>query len=607
MCGIAGILRFDGAPIDRALIERMNLNGAHRGPDGDGLFLAPGVALGHRRLAILDLSPRGQQPMAWADGRYQIVFNGEIYNFIEIRAELEARGVRFSTGTDTEVILAAYQAWGEACLDRFNGMWAFAIFDALEQKLFLARDRFGVKPIHYVEGPGTFAFASEIKQLLPCLDGVQANQAAVLEWMLTTFENHREQTLFEGVMSMPGSHCMHIDLRSGRREMRRWYGLRKDPSIAGWNEPRAEAELRGLLEDSIRLRLRSDVQVGTCLSGGLDSSVISTIASSMYRRNSGGRFLGIHARATESAIDESRWARTVAECADIDLRLVAPSRDDFLSTLDDVVRTQEEPFSSASMFMGWHVFREARARNCPVMLNGQGGDEVFLGYERYFSAITHGAPVWRTVLAAWEESRKSRLGFWDALLYKLYFRFPAMRISRLRSRSYLLPDAQSRADLAFVVTSAQALRDVSDMQRLEIESLQLPHLLRYEDRNSMRHGIETRLPFLDFRLVEAGFSMRANLKIRNGWTKWVLRRAVSDLLPGPVVWRTNKFGFEAPMKTWMDDCRDRVLSAVADSPIISATCNRNALLRDWDRVELWQRWKYFCLASWERVFGVRWT
>ena len=607
MCGISGILRFDGSDINRSLIQRMNDLAAHRGPDGDGLFLAPGIALGHRRLAILDLNPRGRQPMAWGNGRYQIVFNGEVYNYLEIRRELEALGLHFATGTDTEVILAAYATWGESCLDRFNGMWAFAILDTQDRSVFLARDRFGVKPLYYTEFEGRFAFASEIKQLLPLLPAIRANQAMVLEWMLTSFEDHREETLFEGVRSMPGSHCMRINLRTGTRTMRRWYALRRDPAIAAWTETQAIERTRVLLEDAVRLRLRSDVQVGTCLSGGLDSSATSVIASGMYREQTGRRFMGIHARASEASIDESRWARMVADDADMDLAIVTPSTADFLGTLDDVVRTQEEPFGSASMFMGWHVFREARARNCPVMLNGQGGDEVLLGYERYFSAATRQLPLWRAVLAAWEESRHSRLSFWNALRYKFYFLSPSVRVKRLKARSFMRPEMQERADVSFVARSAQAFNDVFELQKMEIETVQLPHLLRYEDRNSMRHGIETRLPFLDYRLVEAGLSMPTHLKMRRGWTKYVLRKAVADILPESIVWRRDKIGFEAPMQTWLSEARAQILADVSDSRILAQTCDREALIRDWDRLHPWRRWSYFNLATWERVFGVRWS
>lgn len=607
MCGICGIIRFDLGVVDRDSIGRMNDIAAHRGPDGEGVFLAPGLGLGHRRLAILDLNPRGRQPMSWDGGRFQIVFNGEVYNYLEIRAELESLGKTFSTGTDTEVILAAYATWGEACLNRFNGMWAFAIFDSEKQTVFLARDRFGVKPLYYTETAEGMSFASEIKQLLPQLPRIRADHDIVLEWLLTGFEDHRSQTPFAGVLSLPASHSMHVDLRSGERRLKRWYQLRQDRSIADLGESQSIDYLRSLLTDAVKLRLRSDVQVGTCLSGGLDSSVTSVLASRLYRQHTGRRFLGIHARATEANIDESRWARMIADSANIDLVVVTPSTQDFLDTIDDVMWTQEEPFGSASMFMGWHVFRAARQHGCPVMLNGQGGDEVLLGYERYFSAASRELPFWRAALDAWYESRRSRLTFWDALRYKIYFLSPTVRIARLKSRSYLRSSMQERADVAFVKRSAEAFNKISELQRFEIETVQLPHLLRYEDRNSMRHGIETRLPFLDYRVVEAGLSMPTNLKLRAGWTKWVLRRATSEFLPPSVVWRTDKVGFEAPMQTWLADARSTAMSAVADSRIISETCDRDALLKEWDGIESWQRWRYFCLASWERVFGVQWS
>ncbi len=209
-------------------------------------------------------------------------------------------------------------------------------------------------------------------------------------------------------------------------------------------------------------------------------------------------------------------------------------------------------------------------------------------------------------MAAWHESRRSRLSFWSALRYKIYFLSPKVRVARLRSRSYLRADLRDTADISFVERSAKAFSDMFALQKMEIETVQLPHLLRYEDRNSMRHGIETRLPFLDYRIVEAGLSMDPSLKLRDGWTKYVLRKAVSDILPESIVWRRDKVGFEAPMETWLNEARAKTLSDVSDSRILAETCERTALLRDWDSLDPLRRWAYFNLASWERVFGVRW-
>ena len=347
MCGICGIIDKFGGLATEQRIRSMNDLAAHRGPDGEGIRIRPGIALGHRRLAILDLNPRGAQPMCW-NGRYWIVYNGEVYNYREIRSELEGLGHQFQTTTDTEVILAAYSEWGPACLSRFNGMWAFAIHDELEQTVFLARDRFGVKPLYLVETEREIGFASEIRQLLPMLPKVRANKAIVTEWLLTSFEGHRSETMFDGVKNLPAGHWMKICIHEGARETRCWYTLKANDSYSGLPITEGAARFRELFTDAINLRMRSDVRVGTCLSGGLDSSAASTIASAMYRAETGAQFIGVHARSSEVRIDESAFAKLVAAHADIDMTIVTPSTEDFRQTIDAVVRTQEEPFGLCS-------------------------------------------------------------------------------------------------------------------------------------------------------------------------------------------------------------------------------------------------------------------
>jgi len=604
MCGICGIVDKRGGVVPEEQLRAMNALAAHRGPDGDGFRIVPGVAFAHRRLAILDLNPRGAQPMCWK-GRWWIVYNGEVYNYKEIRAELEALGHEFHTTTDTEVILAAYEQWGEDCLRRFNGMWALAIHDTQERTVFFARDRFGVKPLYFVETSERFAFASEIKQLLPLLPKVRANQAILLEWLLTSFENHRPETMFEGVTSLPGGHWTRIDLRDGTRVGGRFYQLKVDPTWSGLGIDESVERFRDLFTSAVRLRLRSDVRVGTCLSGGLDSSATSVIASGMYRQETGTRFLGVHARGSEARIDESAYADRVARHADIDLTTVLPSTEDFLRTLDEVVYTQEEPFATPSMFMGWHVFQEARRRGCPVMLNGQGGDEVLLGYERYFAAYAHGLSPWRWLREAMQQARNSRLTLAEVLQYRFYFTRPKVRIRRLMDRTFLRPEFSGRASLEFVYRNAKAFGSIADLQFYEIKH-SLPHLLRYEDRNSMRHSIETRLPFLDYRVVEAGLSMRPECKIHEGWTKFVLRRAMKGTLPDDIAWRRNKIGFEAPDRTWLGAAQGRIREEVAGSRILTAITDHRRLLDELPSKSLTQQWIYFNLALWERVYGVSW-
>ena len=605
MCGIAGLIDKRGSQVDPAAIRRMTDAVAHRGPDADGYYFGRSFAFGHRRLSILDLSTHGLQPMAYRD-RYQLIYNGEIYNYIEIRSDLEKLGHAFGSGTDSEVILAAYAEWGSACCKRFNGMWAFAIFDSLRETIFLARDRFGVKPLYYVSTPDLFAFGSEIKQLLPLQGTVRANRSVVVKALLTSIDGDDEQTYFDGVMSFPQAHHGTYDLRTNELAIERYYELAASGAHAGLSREEAVAEFRRLFTDSVRIRLRSDVRVGTCLSGGLDSSAISGVASRMYHEAGHARFIGIHAKSIDAETDESRFARIAADHLAIELHVVEPSVDDFLATIDDLTDTQEEPFGSASMFMGWHVFQRAAELGCKVMLNGQGGDEVLLGYERYFAAYLRSVPVRRMLAEARAQARNSKLSLKDVLLYGLYFQSASVRTARLKRRSYLLPEIADSHAFDEIRRSAKSFRSVTDMQLLEIGSLQLPHLLRYEDRNSMRHSIETRLPFLDYRLVELCVGISPAYKIHDGWTKHLLREAMSDTLPPAIAWRRDKMGFEAPMRSWIGAAMQRMKREVAGSQILRRITDHRTLCDGYESLPLAEAWRYFNFAAWERRFGVAW-
>jgi asparagine synthase (glutamine-hydrolysing) len=606
MCGICGVFDRSGQPADPALVERMADAMRHRGPDGAGRLVQGSIGLGHRRLSIIDVEG-GAQPISNEDGSVQVVFNGEIYNYIEIRAELIKRGCRFVSDSDSEVILAAYSVWGEECLARFNGMWAFAIFDAQERTLFLARDRFGVKPLYYVEDARQFAFGSEIKQLLCLQPVVRANQLMVIESMLTYIDGHTSQTFFDGVMCLPQGHSLTYRLATHDYQIKRWYRLELRSELARLSAAEAAEQFRETFADAVRIRLRSDVIVGTCLSGGLDSSATSALAAAIYRKASGQRFTAVHAKSIEQATDESRHARTVAQHCDLDLHIVEPTLADFVATIDEVVYTQEEPFGSPSMFMGWHVFREARANNCKVMLNGQGGDEVLLGYERYFAALLHSMSLAGFLRELRLQSRNSSLRPLDVLMYYVYFTNPTLRIQRLKRRSLLRASIKDTHDFEYVRRSAESFRKLDEMQIFEISTLQLPHLLRYEDRNSMRHSVETRLPFLDYRVVELGVSLPPQYKIRDGWTKHVLRKAVADVLPEQIVWRRDKLGFQAPEKTWLGARRQQMREEVARSAMLAQITDRDSLLQRFDQLSLKDQWQYFNLAAWERIYKVQWA
>jgi asparagine synthase (glutamine-hydrolysing) len=602
MCGISGIINKTKQEVNIAKLEWMNNQIIHRGPDSFGFYTNNQVGFGHRRLSILDLSELGHQPMKYED-KYVITYNGEIYNYIEIRNELIKFGYEFKSESDTEVILAAYDYWKEDCLNKFNGMWAFAIYDINNNKIFISRDRFGVKPFYFRENEFCFIFGSEIKQLLNENGENILNEDVLLESMLTHIDNHNNETYFKDVYSFPAAHYMYYNLIDNKKNIKKYYELKVNQSLRKANPKELQNKFDNLLKSAIDIRLRSDVKVGTCLSGGLDSSSISVLASKEYKFDN-NKFIAVNAKSTDNLNDESEYAELVAKEADLDLNIVMPSYDDFVNTIDEVIFTQEEPFGSPSMFMGWHVFQKARSLGCTVMLNGQGGDEILLGYERYFaSTIDFRNPI-LALKNLYDQYKNSRLTIKNTFLYSIYFKVAFLRKKRLAQKSLLKKEFIKQKYFSIIVESSKKFKNVDNLQIHEITTVQLPHLLRYEDRNSMRHAIETRLPFLDYRLVELSISLPVSLKIKNGWTKYILRKSVNKILPKKIVWRKNKFGFEAPDKIWLNKYNTHMLEEIKASSILERYCEMDTLIKTYSNLSLKDRWMYFNIARWEKVYKV---
>jgi asparagine synthase (glutamine-hydrolysing) len=603
MCGISGIINKNWTSIDKNELKRINDIIFHRGPDSEGFYLHNNLGFGHRRLSILDLSPLGHQPMNYLD-KYCITYNGEIYNYIEIRAELIQNGYHFVSESDTEVILAAYDFWGISCLNKFNGMWSFAIHDVEKDIVLFSRDRFGIKPFYYKENSSQFVFGSEIKQLLNSDKPNLLNENILLESMLTHIDNHTDETYFKGIFSLPSSCHMIYDLKTNEKTVGKYYDLKINPEIQNKSEEELVASFKELFSDAIKLRLRSDVAVGTSLSGGLDSSAISAIASYEYTKKSNEKFIAINAKSIDDRNDESVFAKIVADKLDLDLNVVMPTYEDFLKTVDDVIYTQEEPFGSPSMFMGWHVFQKAKELNCTVMLNGQGSDEILLGYERYFSSTLNFNKPLSQLKEIINQNKNSRLSLVKTLAYYAYFRSFFIRKIRLKSKSLLKRKFKLNKYFYFVKKSSESYSSPFKLQYLEVTELQLPHLLRYEDRNSMRHSIETRLPFLDYRLVEFCISLPLNLKIKEGWTKYILRMSIDDLLPESIVWRKNKFGFESPDRIWLSKYNDQMKEEINNSKVLHYYCDMKILLNNYNSMSLKDKWMYFNIARWGNVFNI---
>jgi asparagine synthase (glutamine-hydrolysing) len=579
MCGISGIINKSGAVVNKEDIQLMNNLISHRGPDGEGFYICNSFAFGHRRLAILDLTSDGAQPMHW-NNRLTIIYNGEIYNYLELKKELEEDGYSFRSRTDTEVVLAAYDKWGKKCVERFNGMWSFAIWDRISNIIFCSRDRFGVKPFYFFDNREKFVFGSEIKQCLMFMDRILADKDSVIDFVVTRFADHTENTFFKGVKKLPPGNSLVYDLNSHSYCIEDYYHPdRKEEA----NKSKC-TEFDELLYDSVALRLRSDVRVGTCLSGGLDSSTIAAIASMKY--DSQQKFVAIHAKSTEKASDESHYARMVANNCSLDLNIIEPSYADFVSSVEEVVFCQEEPFPGPSIFMQFFVMKKSKSMDCKVLLDGQGGDEILLGYEKYFPAVMISIfrekglfRFFRSILDAHKVNSKMSLKW--LLYYFLGSICSSLRQAFLwRESSFVRKEFRKR--FSFLDLLARSYNDVFELQWTEISKTNLPILLRHEDKNSMWHSIEARLPFLDYRIVEKALGIHCEKKIYKGWTKHLLRKLSEKILPAEIAWRKSKLGFNSPDSNWLIPFSPFMKEQIKKSAILSEICDMQDLIGKFD-------------------------
>lgn len=640
MCGIAGIVLREPGHVDGELMSRLSRRLAHRGPDDVGFLWYRGgrvesgrnfpdegaeaeVVLLHRRLSILDLSDSGWQPMSSPDGRYHILLNGEIYNFVELRRELEALGHRFRSHSDTEVLLAAYAEWGRAALPKLVGMFAFAILDTKARTLFLARDFFGIKPLYYtVEGPG-FSFASEIKALLE-IPGiprtVDAERVyAYLAWGLT---DHGHRTLLSHVRQLPAAHCVEIALdRPTEVQPERYWNLdttyRLDLSF-----DEAASRLRDLFLESVRLHLRSDVPLGAALSGGIDSSAIVT-----GMRHVLGESAEIHVFsyiADDAAISEERWIDLAAEAARAQVHKVRATTDDLLGDLKALIDSQDVPFGSTSIFAQRRIFQRARESGIKVMLDGQGADEMLGGYHGYAAArvvslVRQGRAVEAVALLNRASRLPGRRKMWLQCLQRLV---PAEVIDVLRR----LPGLERRpvtwlngswfSERGVQIGPARYAR-ARDQLRHELErtltETSLPALLRYEDRNSMAASIESRVPFLTPALVSFLLSLPEEYIIApDGTSKAVFRRAMRGIVPDAILDRRDKIGFATPELRWLRGAEswvDQVLTGEASGrvPVLVS----REMVKEWNAIRQGRRpfgfhvWRWINLIEWSHQYGVR--
>jgi asparagine synthase (glutamine-hydrolysing) len=642
MCGITGIVASEGR-IDPSVLQLMNDRLAHRGPDGEGFLFASGsfgnlrhsferraetrldmpvrVGLGHRRLAILDLTERGAQPMSTRDRRTWIVFNGEIYNHPELRSELESIGYRFQTRTDTEVLLYAYVRWGIECLSKIDGMFAFALWDGQAGRLFCARDRLGIKPFYYAMPSGHFVFASEIKALL-AFPGIQAeaDAQAVVGFLLHGNCDFAERTLFRGIRALPAGHRLTLEAATGRTEIHAYWKL--EPLSAGAPTDAAQVErVRAALITTVRSHLISDVRAGSCLSGGLDSSTLVAVIGKLQREDCGAaaavgeRLDTFTSCYAQRAFDEREYALATANAVGARAHLVFPSADDFWANFERIAWHQDMPFGALSFYAQWRVMRAARDAGVKVLIDGQGGDEVFGGYAKfryaYLGSLLRAGRVGR---AALELGGMVRQGDRYVLDLRKGFRYLPASLRRLLNVDSLLQRVligNWRDVLSDESTPAtrwwQYVRHRSSglgptaLQRAQVDDIvvdTLPQLLRMEDRSSMAFSLEARVPLLDHHVVELGVSLPDHLKVHRGWSKFAVRQATAGLLPETVRWRKTKLGFAAPDRGWIaNDLRSRVEELLAGDL-------RSARYLDVPALRRWYRDRKGARANTESLLGL---
>ncbi len=632
MCGIAGILSLNpNKPIHLKELEAIFQGIKHRGPDNTGVFMSnlngqyvitkksksPDfpifLALLHARLSIIDLSPKAAQPMC--RGHLCLVHNGEIYNFQELKAELKD-DFDFSTKTDSEVVLAGILKWGWDFYERANGMWADAIWDRRNQTLYLVRDRLGIKPIYYSVENERFAFASEIKALLKLFESLRTlNLVAAFEFINFRWIDHSHETLVKGIFQVPAGQIVRVT-KNGNISVVRSLKLKTRTDITG-SPP---AVLRALLDDSVRLRLISDVPVGVLLSGGIDSTGIASLA---VRRKKGLKaFTVTYPNLDGELKTEIENAKLVASDLGLEHYFISITPGYFVHLLKSFVHQIDLPFFSASMFAEYAIIRFANLAGVKVVLSGQGADELFAGYP----------PYWATMLASLVRKRDwltllKTLNMLPIRLKKQAVSICLMQIAPKPVRKRLIEltmpllddfrNALKHTEISRKIEQAferqVEYRGICDLnKRLMLDTLKyhLPALLRYIDRNSMAHGVEARVPYLDHRIVEFAFSIAEDWKMRDGFTKFVLREALKGLVPDEIRLSKVKLGFPTPLFSWMKGpMRFWIEEILQNSKLLNSILHPSRILKIWlDFLEKNTNgdliWRIVSLELWMKSFGI---
>ena len=562
MCGISGIVSKNKEHIAVPVMEQMLLSIQHRGPDGKAIWQSENIILGHHRLSIIDLSSSGNQPMHFRE-KYTIVYNGEIYNYKELKEILEKEGYTFQSQSDTEVILASYDCWKEECVQYFDGMFAFAIWDDEEKKLFAARDRFGEKPFYYFFDDEKFIFGSEMKALWAA--GVERNVNKKMLFNFLTIgytdnPNIPEETFYENIQKLPSASFLEYSFSDQQVVVENYWDIDIENVNENISDKEGIEQFQFLFNQSVKRRLRSHVEVGSSLSGGLDSSsVVSSIHSLLGNQSNIKTFSAIFPGFEKN---EEQFIDEVSKHFNTHSFKVNPSKINLVETIQKVFHHQEEPFDNASLIAQYAVFELAKQQGVKVLLDGQGADETLAGYHKYYKWHWQGLFRKRKLLFGTELQDAKKLGVQEkfglsnvlaALVPELASTFLENKylVKALKQEDLSKEFVRHQSNEAYYQTPT--ILSLNGILYFNTRMHGLEELLRFADRNSMAHGVEVRLPFLNHELVEFLFTLPPHFKIRNGYTKWLLRQLGKEKLPNSIVWRTDKIGFEPPQKNWMQE------------------------------------------------------
>jgi asparagine synthase (glutamine-hydrolysing) len=594
MCGINGIYAFKGyVPV--SFIKKMNDKLIHRGPDDEGYLFFNiekniyktlfsnftikkifndekyNLILSSRRLSIIDISPLGRQPMEYDNGNFWIVYNGEVFNYREIKSELQSKGYKFKSRTDTEVVLAAYMEWGENCVSHFNGQWAFVIYDKRKNILFCSRDRFGILPFYYYLDKNYFIFSSEIKALLslPFIKKLP-NENLICDYLFFELIDHTDETFFRNIKQIEPGHNIILNLKSKRIDIYKYYNLNYVEKLEKYSESKAmkyAIDIRDLLIDAVRIRLRADVPVGSCLSGGLDSSSIVAIINKLLIDKGieiaqiGEKQKTFTASYFGKDIDESNFVKELAQYYKIETNFIYPAGKELWEKIDRLLYYQDGQFVSTSIFAQWKVM-ELASQKVKVILDGQGGDEIFAGYPIYNSiflinifcnfSFYNIKEFIKNIFRLYGINNLLKIGansifytfFPNIKPYFLYLKYKHIPFIKFISFKLL------KERISFI--KEKFTNNLNKRLFYDEIKFSLPQLLHYEDRNGMAFSIEPRVPFIDHRLIEYVFKIPSVYKIHNGYRKWILRLAMKEFLPASILWRKDKIGFATPEAEWLN-------------------------------------------------------